>query len=162
MSRKSLDEKIDGCLPFLVKSGLIAAPEPCREFVGRLITALGDRLKLFSDILAYDEYFTADESLKYDEKAFDKRIRSAPGAPDLLRQYREILKSAEPFSAAHLEADFKAWLESTGITYGDIIHALRLAVSGKTTGPGMFECLELLGKERCLNRIDRTLARLNA
>lgn len=162
MSRKSLDEKIDGCRPFLVKSGLIAVSEPCREFVGRLITALGDRLKLFSDILAYDEYFTADESLKYDEKAFDKRIRSVPGAADLLRQYREILKSAEPFTAVRLETDFKAWLERMGITYGDIIHALRLAVSGKTTGPGMFECLELLGKDRCLNRIDRTLARLKA
>jgi len=58
-----------------------------------------------------------------------------------------------------MEEAFKAWLEREQISYGDIIHALRLAVTGKTNGPGMFECLELLGKERSLNRIDRALKR---
>ena len=42
---------------------------------------------------------------------------------------------------------------------GDLIHAVRVAVTGKSTGPGLFECLGLLGRQRSLNRIDRALER---
>ena len=38
---------------------------------------------------------------------------------------------------------------------GDVIHALRMAVTGKSTGPGLFDCLAVLGRTRCLARIDR-------
>jgi glutamyl-tRNA synthetase len=41
-----------------------------------------------------------------------------------------------------------------------VIHALRVAVTGKPAGPGMFDCLELLGRESCLTRIDQALARV--
>jgi glutamyl-tRNA synthetase len=41
---------------------------------------------------------------------------------------------------------------------GDIIHAVRVAVTGKATGPGLFDCLAVLGRDRCLARIDRALA----
>ena len=46
------------------------------------------------------------------------------------------------------------------IKIGQIIHALRVAVTGKGVGFGMFETLEVLGKDSCLKRIDRTLAKL--
>jgi glutamyl-tRNA synthetase len=41
-----------------------------------------------------------------------------------------------------------------------LIHALRVAVTGKAVGAGMFETLVLLGRDRCLNRIDRALGRI--
>ena len=43
---------------------------------------------------------------------------------------------------------------------GRPIHALRVAVTGKSTGPGLFECLGLLGRQRCLARIDRAPRRI--
>jgi glutamyl-tRNA synthetase len=157
MGQLTLEEKIDGCLPFLVQSGLVAEGADVHEELGQLVQALGDRLKLFSDIIQYDEYFVPDAAMRYDEKALEKRIRQAPRAGELLRKYRERLELVTPFDAATLDANFHDWLEREGLSPGEIIHALRIAVTGKPAGPGMFDCLELLGRERCLARIDRVL-----
>ena len=51
------------------------------------------------DILDYDDFFTADEQLPYDEKAFDKHIRKPP-APELLPKVRNLLANVMPFDAA--------------------------------------------------------------
>ncbi|MCH8891660.1 MAG: hypothetical protein IH827_11380 [Myxococcales bacterium] len=51
-------------------------------------------------------------------------------------------------------------MESESVKLGNVIHALRVSVTGKPQGPGMFECLVQLGKESCLRRIDRALARV--
>jgi glutamyl-tRNA synthetase len=45
------------------------------------------------------------------------------------------------------------------VALGDIVHAIRVAVTGVGTGPGLFECLSLVGKDLCLRRMDRALAR---
>jgi glutamyl-tRNA synthetase len=130
-----------------------------RDFVSQLIVALGERLKLFSDILLYDEYFVADDALKYDEKAFEKRITKAPGATELLQAFANDLKNADPFDAATLQDLMQRFVDARGLKLGDVIHAVRVAVSGKAVGPGMFECLELIGKPRCLKRIELAIAR---
>ncbi len=157
MGQLSLDEKIAGCLPFLQKAGLCGT-DVDRDYLGRLITILADRLKIFSDILDYDEYFAADDAFAYDKKAFQKRLKNAPDAVALLRQFRDMLATITPFDAATTETSLKAFLEEKGAKIGDLIHALRVAVTGKPKGPGLFDGLALLGKERCLRRIDRTLA----
>ena len=156
----SLEEKIDKCLPFLQRAGYVSeSVDPMwRAQIGKLIAALGDRLKLFSDILSYDEYFVADDNLSFDEKAFKKRIIKPERGTELLAKYRDELKSIDDFDATNLEARFKTWLEANDLGFGDIIHALRVAVTGKPAGPAMFDCLELIGKESCLKRIDRAIA----
>jgi len=162
MGQKSLEEKVEHCLPYLVKAGRIPAEpdEQTRQFVGRLIEALGDRLKLFSDILGYEEYFVADDEMTYDEKAFQKRLRKPEDAAPLLAEFREELAGCDDFSADALDKLLHEWVEKKEIGMGRIIHALRMATTGKPAGPGMFDCLALLGKDRCLARIDRTLALL--
>ena len=52
----------------------------------------------------------------------------------------------------------KGWIAERDLAIGQIIHAVRVAVTGKSSGIGMFECLELLGQESVLRRIDRALA----
>ena len=162
MSQRSLEEKIDGCRPYLVNAGLIeeTADEQTRDFSGRLITVLGDRLKLFSDILEYSDFFLADDLLPYDEKAFAKRVRTPPEASALLTRFRDQLATADPFDASTLEPLMRAFVESEQIKIGQIIHAARVAVTGKPTGPGLYDCLALLGQDHCLARIDRALGRL--
>ncbi len=157
----SIDEKVERCLPYLIEARWVSenVSTESREFVASLITALGERLKLFSDILLYDEYFVADDALKYDEKAFEKRVTKAAGAVDLLKGFADELAQADPFTAANLHDVMQRFVDSRGIKLGDVIHAVRVAVSGKAVGPGMFECLELLGKERCLHRIELAIAR---
>ncbi len=153
-------DKVQRCLPYLTKAGRISNPATPEEerFVTRLVEVLGERIKLFSDILQYDEYFVADDALTWDEKAFDKRLRQPADAAELLGEFRDVLAQAESFDAASLEATFKDWLDARGVGIGQVIHALRIAVTGEPAGPGMFDCLELLGRRRCLRRIDRSLA----
>ena len=162
MGQLSTDAKVDRCLPYLAQAGWVDNPDDTdnRAFVARLIEALGDRLKLFGDILRYDEYFVADANLAYDEKAFEKRLRKPEDAADLLRQFRDELASVDDFSPGALEQRLHHWVEQQGIKIGRIIHALRVGTTGKAVGPGMFECLALLGKDRCLARIDQSLERI--
>ncbi len=159
MGQLSTEEKVDACLPFLTKAKYIGHPIEAADvrFVTHLVEALGDRLKLFSDILQYVEYFVSDADLSFDEQAFEKRLRKPDEAAPLLREFREQLAGAKSFDADALDALLHLWVEAKGIKIGQVIHALRVATTGKPTGPGMFDALALLGRDRCLARIDRAL-----
>jgi len=117
----------------------------------------GDRIKVAGDILDFVDFFLPDDAFPYDEKAFAKRITEPPEAIPLLREFRDELAKQEDFGHAALEALMGQFLQSRNRKIADIIHALRVAVTGKSVGLGMFETLEILGKERVLRRIDRTL-----
>ncbi|MHC4177465.1 MAG: hypothetical protein ACYSWU_08160, partial [Planctomycetota bacterium] len=120
--------------------------------------AAGDRIKVAGDVLDYRELFLPDDQFPYDEKAFDKRIRK-PEAAGLLRKFRDRLVTAEPFEPAALEELMHQFVESEGIKIGQIIHAVRVAVTGKTIGFGLFETVTILGRQSCLARLDRAVAR---
>ena len=64
----------------------------------------------------------------------------------------------EPFDAQTLDSLLHSFVERQGISVGQIIHALRVAVTGKAVGFGVFEGLAILGRQACLTRIDRALA----
>src|SRR5439155_14609102 len=119
--------------------------------------AAGDRLVIAGDVLDYADFFTADDALSYDEKAFDKRVRK-PGVKELLAAVRGELAAAD-FDEAKLEALVKAFAESRGAGLGDVVNALRVSLTGKGVGFGLYETLVILGKDRSLARIDRALAR---
>lgn len=162
MGQRSIEDKVALCLPYLERAGQIAAPATTeqRAFVAKLVSALGPRLKLVSDILSYEEYFVADDKLAYDEKGFQKRVRDDADAVPLLNDLRGFLKTTPDFSAASLDVAVHAWMESRAMPMGQLVHALRLALTGKTAGPGLFDCLELLGRERSILRIEQAVARV--
>ena len=164
MGQLSREEKIAGCLPFLVKAKLVPDPPDAaaKAYVGQVLDAMGERLVLFGDVLNVEEFFLPDDELPYDEKAFAKRIASDPEAGPRLAAFRDQLATAEPFDAAALESLLHAYCESAGIKLGDVIHAIRVAITGKAQGPGLFDCLAVLGRERCLNRINRALAKTSS
>ena len=111
---------------------------------------------MFGDILLQATFFFG-EDVTYDDKAFAKRVR-APGAAERLADYRGWLAAQTAFDAAALEAGTKEFVETRGIGMGDIVHAVRVATTGTAIGPGLFDCLSILGKDLCLRRIDRALA----
>jgi glutamyl-tRNA synthetase len=53
-------------------------------------------------------------------------------------------------------------LQARGYSLGDIVHAVRVAVTGSAIGPGLFDCLEIVGRQRSLRRIDRALEKARA
>ena len=102
-------------------------------------------------------------SLNLSKKAFAKRV-AAPGAAEKLAAFRAWLaeRPADISDAAVLEKDTQEFLAAHGWALGDIVHAIRVAVTGSAAGPGLFDCLALLGKDVCLERIDRALAKARA
>jgi len=70
------------------------------------------------------------------------------------------LAAAAAFDAGLLERLLHEFLQEQGVEIGQIIHALRVAVTGKAIGFGLFESLAILGKAHSLARITRTLSRL--
>ena len=129
-------------------------PEFALEHV---IRYAGDRIKVAGDILDFVDFFLPDDAFPYDESAKAKRITEPPEAIPLLREFRDELAKQEDFSHAALEQLMQRFIEVKQIKVNQIIHALRVAVTGKSVGLGMFETLEILGKERVLRRMERVL-----
>ena len=157
-----IKQRVALVLPFLQRANLISDPPPCdiAPRLTQIVEAAGDRIKTAGDILDYDFFFVADDQLSYDEKAFEKRIRNTEGATELLVKFRTRLAVTEPFDVEMLEGTLKSFVEEQEIKIGQIIHGLRVAVTGKKVGFGMFETLAILGREKCLARIDRALTRI--
>jgi glutamyl-tRNA synthetase len=162
MQRVPLKQKVSMVLPYLQQAGLVATPPPCDvgPKLTRIVEAAGERIKVAGDILDYADFFTPDEQLPYDEKAFEKRLRKPEHAKTLLAKFRDRLAEIEPFDAAAAEQALKEFCEAEEIKIGDVIHALRVAATGKAVGFGMFETLEILGRDRTLARIERALSQV--
>jgi glutamyl-tRNA synthetase len=160
MQQVPLDRKVEMCLPFLVKAELIdPADEAVPQRVLQVIQAAAHRIVIAGDILDYAYFFVADDSLSYDEKAFEKHLRKPAGAKDLLGDLGQLLAGLQVFDAAALEGAVKTFAEARAVKLGQANQALRVAITGKDTGFGTYETLTLLGKQRCLARIERALAR---
>jgi glutamyl-tRNA synthetase len=162
MQQLPVQEKVELVLPYLQKAGVVPmlpGPEG-REKLSQVLRAAADRIKVAGEVLDYAAFFLADDQFPYDEQAFEKRLRKPSEAAGLLAKFKEELAKVEPFTAATLETRLQDFVQSEGIQIGQIVHALRVAVTGKAIGFGLFESLAILGKEHCLARINRALARL--
>src|SRR6476620_442699 len=159
MQKLPIKQRVAKAVPFLQRAKLVSERPSCDTgpYVTRLLEAAGDRVKVAGDVLDFDDFFVADGDLQIDESAFDKRVRKPATARDLLGLYRERLAQAEPFNPESLEKLTHEFVETNGIKIGDIVHAVRVAVTGKAVGFGLFETLAILGRERCLARIDRAI-----
>ncbi len=154
-----VSERVAGVLPYLRRAKLIPEgplDDATSRHVERVVTACGDRLKLFSDILQYATFFTKNDP-PYDMAAVKKRVQKA-GVPEALRDFAKALADVQPFEPAKLEDALRTFCETRGLKPGDMIHALRVATTGVTVGPGVFDCLDLLGREETLRRIGVALA----
>jgi glutamyl-tRNA synthetase len=162
MQNLPVEQKVEMVTPFLRKATLIPL-EPSADdlaMIRAIVEAAGERIKAAGDILDYRDFFINEKLFTYDEKAFDKRLRKPPEAKALLAKFRDRLATATAFDAASLEKLLNEFVQAQKIDLGQIIHAVRVAVTGKAIGFGLFETLAILGKERCLARFDRALARL--
>ncbi|HWF50711.1 MAG TPA: glutamate--tRNA ligase [Solirubrobacteraceae bacterium] len=93
-----------------------------------------------------------------DPAAFERTI-AADGGVEILRAAREALNEAEPFTEAGVEAALRGIVERTGLKPGKVFQPVRVAISGTTASPGIFESVALLGRDEVLTRIDRALRR---
>ena len=133
MQQLPVKQEVAMVLPFLQKAGYVATPPPCDTApkLTQIVEAAGDRIKTAGDILELTEFFVSDEQLEYDEKAFEKRIRKPEDAGRLLSGFRARLAETAPFEAEILEHTMREFIEEQGVKLGQLIHAVRVAVTGK-------------------------------
>jgi glutamyl-tRNA synthetase len=160
MVQEPVARKAAMALSYLQKAKI--ADASALPVVTAIVTAAKDRIKVAGDILDYADFFTPDDQLTYDEAAFDKRLRKPAEAARLLSDLKHHLMAVSlgSWKADHLDCLLQDFVKNEGIKIAEIIHALRVAVTGKAVGFGMFETLAILGKPRCLARIDCSLRRL--
>ncbi len=151
-------EKLERCLPFLRRAKLIGdtPDEATRTKLLRVIEASGDRIKLFSDVLAFAAPILKDE-IGYDPKARDKAFKD-PAAKEHLREFAEVLRSCEPFDAATTDKALHDFAAARGIKPNALVSPVRVAVTGVAVGFGLFDTLAILGKGTVLRRLAATLA----
>jgi glutamyl-tRNA synthetase len=100
------------------------------------------------------------EEPKTDEKSWRKVMKD--GALPLLSEALEALRAVEPFEPAELESSLGRILAAHDVKPGKLYQPIRVAISGTSVSPGIFESLAVLGRERSIERIERALERLAA
>lgn len=151
--RKPIEELTQLCLPYLQEAGLMPQnPTPEQiAYAQRVIALEAERMKLLSEVVALTEYFFRD-TLEYEEKGVRKWF-TQPYVPQMLEMLIGRYNALEPFDVERIEAATRAVAEELGVSAAQVIHPTRVAVSGRTVGPGLFEMIEVMGKERVLQRL---------
>ena len=121
-----------------------------------LSSQLQPRTKFLKDIPDMVRCFVTDD-FPFDEKAVEKRLKK-PGVKELLLDIAERFSNVAEWKAPALEAVVKELSQGNGM--GPWVHPIRVAVSGRGEGIGLFEMLELLGRDKTLTRIRNAAATL--
>ncbi|MCX7730171.1 MAG: glutamate--tRNA ligase [Candidatus Caldatribacterium sp.] len=157
--REAHPERLRDILLDILKRHNVVRDEDCTpeflEYCKKVVLLMPEPVRYVAQILEDAAYFFKEE-YEYDPQAVEAVLRDS-GVPEILRVSFELLRDLTPFDAPTIEAAIRKEAEQRGVKAAQFIHPLRVAVSGKKVGPGLFELLEVLGRERVLARIARTL-----
>jgi len=141
------------CRDVLADAGMLdggSMPE-MQAYVARVVEVLGERIKVGRDILTYGDFFFTN-GVTYEPDAAEKYLRRHDVAA-ILTQLRDRLARVDRLDAAAVEAVVRDLASTLGIQSAEIIHPARVALTGKTAGPGLFELTALLGRDRVVRRL---------
>ncbi|UCD78657.1 MAG: glutamate--tRNA ligase [Desulfobacterales bacterium] len=147
---------VDPLYPFLNKLGLEIDAGPD---IIKVIETLQPRSKTLEE-MAQQARFYYQSDISYEQKAADKFLKTTALEP--LRLLAEKLAAATDFSEKGLESVFLAVMDETGLKLGKIAQPVRVALTGKTASPGIFEIIAILGKERVLQRLEKGIRFIEA
>jgi len=156
----SLEELYDAALPYWQKAGFLpeeVSPE-LKEYSLKVLKELQTRLKLMAEVVDFARYFFVDD-YPYQEEIVQK-ILTKPQTEAILRYVQDVIAEAPRLDEEYLKPQFQIGLEKFGVKMGDLIQPIRVALTGTNVSPGIYDVLQLLGKERVLARLDRTLVML--
>jgi len=137
-------------IPFLEKAGITW---PTWDSLEKVLAIVKPKIKMLKDLPEWVAFFFT-ETFPYDEAAVAKSL-TGTSAADRLKALSESYASLTEWNAATLEATLKETAVKLGNKTGELVHPARVAASGRSVGPGLYEMLEILGKERTLARFER-------
>ncbi len=133
-----------------------------RGIIARVTPLIRERVKLLSEVAGYCDFFFTDELHYAREELLGKVFRDrAADAGQALGAAAQRLAAATSWTHDVLESEMRAQAEALGLKAGDLFSLVRVAVTGRRVTPPLFESMEILGRERCLARIEAATAGLS-
>ena len=158
--RGMADEALaDALIPWLEdeEHGLPASARPVsREYLATIVPLERERLKRLADAPEMLSFFF-EERLTYDTAQLVPKGLDSDGARSALGEALATAKSTDNWSVAALETAYRALAERLGVMTGQLFGAMRVAVTGRTAAPPLFDTLAVLGKERSVSRLRAAL-----
>ncbi|HLA64824.1 MAG TPA: hypothetical protein VK610_10385, partial [Rhodothermales bacterium] len=148
LRRLSVDELVEKVAPYLASAGLQCDPATLTGAVA----LMQERLGLASE-MATEGLFFFEDPTEYDEKGAQKNWK--PESAELVRAYADRLEAIDGFTAETAETALRSLGEGRGVGAGKIIHPVRLAVTGRSNGPSLFDLLVVVGQEAVVRRLRR-------
>jgi glutamyl-tRNA synthetase len=138
--------------PFIQKAGLVVSDE---AYLLKVLEIVKEKIKLFKDVPDWIGYFFTEE-FPLDPEAVAKTLKK-PDAIDRLSQLRRKYAELDDWTPIGLETALKELGVEIGCKVGELVHPARVAVSGRSIGPSLYHMLEVMGKPRVLQRMDRVV-----
>jgi len=151
------DELLDKVVPLMQKAGLVGNPvsEEHKNLIQELLKLEKDRIKTFEEFPAYVDFFFK-EAIEMDGEAGLKL--ADPAVKAYLGELATRIGKTDPYSKEAAEKLVRAYAEELKVKASVLIHPLRAALSGRTVGPGLFDIMGLLGREKCVIRINKAVS----
>ena len=151
------EELLQWVLPSLRESHLITDFDAERKvpYLIRVLDLFKNRMKTTKDLAKYGRYFFKDPE-RYDEKALQRYWEGAE-TKDRLQRLKDRLNAQEEFTADKIEEVTRTLASELGVSAAKLIHPMRILLTGFSVSPGLFEMMEVLGRDTCLRRVERGL-----
>jgi glutamyl-tRNA synthetase len=153
IARMPLQDLANAAVPLLVREGLWPVGAPADGWLLQLIELLRPRAKRLTDFVEQARPFLL-ETVEYEPQAIDTHLK-VPQLSEHVRALVRALREVVPFDEPHVEAAVRHTAEQQDIKAAPLIHATRVAVTGRTASPGLFEVLVLLGRDRTVARLEQ-------
>jgi nondiscriminating glutamyl-tRNA synthetase len=156
MKKVDVDTVLKLSLPHLVKAGRLSEnlTDEEHQWAKSLVALLQEKMSFGAEIVELSDMFFKDDA-EYEEDA--KEVLEGETVPEVLKAFSEELEKLENFKADEIKAAMKAVQKSTGQKGKNLFMPIRAAVSGQTHGPDLPQAIELLGKAKVLNRIQKII-----
>jgi len=142
-------------IPFLIKEGIISEGQKLdMEWLSRAVNSLKERARTLVELANSLRYYILDY-VEIDPKAKEKFLK--PENIKYLSELKELLSGLADFTAAEIEKVFHSFAEKHEIKLGAIAQPVRVAITGGTASPGLFEVLEIVGKDKVLKRLAKVI-----
>jgi len=158
--KMSTNELLERLTPVLMESGLVTRLhiQTNWSWMLRVVETLRERIRLLNDIVEQGAFYFTDR-FSFEEKGAKKYFTRPGAAEDLTLLAAEFGKlPAADFTRDRTEAVLRQLAEQLARSPAELIHPLRMALTGMTTGPGIFDIVELLGRDHCAERLRRAVA----
>ena len=154
--------RTDAVIPFWQEEGLLDSTAD-RDWLKSIVEAVGERLTTLQDIIPQTRYFFTDE-FEYDPKAVKKWWGNSEEKRDntrnILTNVSQIVEEIPTFDIETIEAAIWKYTDENNIKRVAAMQALRIALTGASFGPSLFDIVVLLGRNEVLKRIPKAIAHL--